>query len=74
MAGEIANDQLTQPALIRDIETARAALLDALELSGWPRPLLPIARDGTVSVRQGWRRVNGRFTIPLVGNGETGAW
>jgi succinylarginine dihydrolase len=29
---EIANDELTQPALIRDIETARAALLDALDL------------------------------------------
>ena len=28
----IANDELTQPALIRDIETARRALLDALDL------------------------------------------
>jgi succinylarginine dihydrolase len=29
---EIANEELTQPALIRDIETARRALLDALDL------------------------------------------
>ena len=30
---EIANDDLTRPALIRDIETARTALLDALDLA-----------------------------------------
>jgi succinylarginine dihydrolase len=29
---EIADDQLTQPSLIRDVETARATLLDALDL------------------------------------------
>jgi succinylarginine dihydrolase len=29
---EIANDELQRPALIRDVEAARAALLDALGL------------------------------------------
>jgi hypothetical protein len=31
---EIANDELQEPQLIRDVETARAALLEALDLGG----------------------------------------